>query len=99
MKNRGPIRYCTYYDAQFSQDGSYYALVCLGPSVPYVTLHRIVEFYNYSDEGVGNTDGSGVGDEIDSTSHIAQKGPKDSSCSFEFVTVLENNTHLQVILF
>lgn len=94
MLSQGAIRHCTYYDAQFSRDGSHYALICLGPSVPYVTLHRIVVEDN--DDTEDNVDSSSVGDEIDNVPNIAQKWPKDSSYSFEFISLLENNTHLQV---
>lgn len=96
MQNRGMLRHCTYFDAQFSRDGSHYALVCLGPSVPYVTLHRIV--LDDSDEFEDNTDGSGSGDVAESMPLIAQKSPKDSSFSFEFIALIENNTRLQVML-
>jgi len=87
-------RHCTYYDAVFSRDGSHYALVCLGPSVPFVTLHRIVTDYNDDDEGddVGSGD-----DDVDSTPNIAQKQLKNSSYSFEFIALVENNTRLQVM--
>lgn len=87
------LRHCTYFDAQFSRDGSHYALICLGPSVPYVTLHRII-----SDEMNNAEDGSGSGDEPDSIPLTTQKTPQDSSYSFELIALLENNTRLQVIL-
>lgn len=89
------MRHCTYYDAQFSRDGSHYALVCLGPSVPYVTLHRIV--VDESDDSEDDSDGSGVGGEIDSMPDSAQKLRNDSTYSFQFVALIENNTRLQVI--
>lgn len=95
MLGHGAIRHCTYYDAQFSRDGSYYALMCLGPSVPYVTLHRIV--VEDKDDNEDNIDSSGVGDEMENVPNTAEKWPKDSSYSFEFISLLENNTHLQVI--
>jgi len=95
MQNRGMLRHCTYFDAQFSLDGSHYALVCLGPSVPYVTLHRIV--LDDSDNAEDNIDGSGTGDETDSVPLTAQQLPKNSSYSFEFIGLIENNTRLQVI--
>jgi len=96
IQNRGMLRHCTYFDAQFSRDGSHYALVCLGPSVPYVTLHRIIldEFDNAED----NSDGSGNGDETDNVPLTTQKIPQDSSYSFELIALIENNTRLQVIL-
>jgi len=95
MQNRGMLRHCTYFDAQFSRDGSHYALLCLGPSVPYVTLHRTIldEFENTED----NSDGSGSSDEPESVPLNAQKIPKDSSYSFELISLIENNTRLQVM--
>lgn len=94
MNTRGAMRHCTYYDAQFSRDGSHYALICLGPSVPYVTLHRIL--MDSSDNGEDNVDGSGFGDEVGSMPHSTQKWLKDPSYSFEFIALIENNTRLQV---
>ncbi|XP_025409060.1 uncharacterized protein LOC112682616 isoform X2 [Sipha flava] len=93
MNNRGAMRHCTYYDAQFSRDGSHYALICLGPSVPYVTLHRIL--MDDSDNGEDNINGSGFGDEVVSMPQTTQKWLKDPSFSFEFVALIENNTRLQ----
>lgn len=97
MLNRGKIRHCTYYDAQFSRDGSHYALVCLGPSVPYVTLHKIVIDDKGESDGEGDVDGSGVASEIDDLPRTAQSWLKDSPCSHQFIALIENNTRLQVI--
>lgn len=91
------MRHCTYYDAQFSRDGSHYALICLGPSVPYVTLHRIM--VDDSDGGEDKSDGSGVGDEVDNGPDTVQKQPIDSSYSFQFISLIENNTRLQVMFY
>lgn len=93
MQNRGMLRHCTYFDAQFSRDGSHYALMCLGPSVPYVTLHRII--LDEIDNAEDNSDGSGSSDEPESVPLTAQKIPKDSSYSFELIALIENNTRLQ----
>lgn len=92
MLNHGKIRHCTYYDAQFSRDGSHYALVCLGPSVPYVTLHKIVA-NNNGGEANNQKD---VIDEVDSMPQIELN---TSSFSYQFVSLIENNTRLQVIYF
>lgn len=89
----GTTRHCTYYDAQFSRDGSHYALVCLGPSVPYVTLHRIMTDDNNDNIDNNHSDGN---DEVDSLPHYTEKWTKNSSYSFEFVALVENNTRLQV---
>jgi len=89
------LRHCSYFDAQFSRDGSHYALVCLGPSVPYVTLHRTI--LDDIDNAEDNSDGSGSGDEPDSVPLTTQKMPKDSSYSFELIALIENNTRLQVM--
>lgn len=91
------MRHCTYYDAQFSRDGSYYALVCLGPSVPYVTLHRVM--VNESEDSEDDNNDSGVGGEVDSISDTVLKLPNDSVYSFQFVALIENNTRLQVIFY
>lgn len=93
MLNHGKIRHCTYYDAQFSRDGSHYALVCLGPSVPYVTLHKIV--MNDGGEGADKRDVIG---EPDGTPEIAKNWLNTSSSSYQFVSLVENNTYLQVTL-
>ncbi|XP_025196099.1 uncharacterized protein LOC112595188 isoform X2 [Melanaphis sacchari] len=93
IQNRGMLRHCTYFDAQFSRDGSHYALICLGPSVPYVTLHRIVS--NEIDNAEDNSDGSGSGDEADSVPLTTQKTPQEPSYSFELIALMENNTRLQ----
>lgn len=95
MQNRGMLRHCTYFDAQFSRDGSHYALVCLGPSVPYVTLHRIIldDIDNVED----NSEGSGSSNKPVSVPLTTQKTPKDSSYSFELIALIENNTRLQVM--
>lgn len=96
MLKRGASRHCTYYDAQFSRDGSHYALICLGPSVPYVTIHKVVTDHNNYDHG--NGDSSGVGDDVvdDGMPHNTQDRPKNPSYSFEFIALVENNTRLQV---
>lgn len=72
--------------------------MCLGPSVPYVTLHRIVANANTAEDDRG-TDGSENGDQVYSTPRSAHKQPNDSTYSFDFVTLLENNTRLQVTCF
>lgn len=95
MQNRGMLRHCTYFDAQFSRDGSHYALMCLGPSVPYVTLHKII--LDDIDNAKDNNEGSGSSDEPDRVPLTAQKTLKDSSYSFELIALIENNTRLQVI--
>lgn len=51
---------------------------------------------NYDDiENNDNDSGSGV---MDNTQHITQKSPtNNSSYTFEFIALIENNTRLQVI--
>lgn len=93
-QSHGTSRHCTYYDAQFSHDGSHYALVCLGPSVPYVTLHRIVPPNDKNDD-IDDSNGSG-NDEVDSLPLVAHKWHNNFSHSFEFIALVENNTRLQV---
>lgn len=92
-ENRGAIRHCTYYDAQFSRDGKNYALICLGPSVPYVTLHRIVTNADAADDDRGSENG----DQAHGGPHDLRKQSNDSSYSYDFVALLENNTRLQVM--
>lgn len=57
--------------------------------MPYVTLHRIV-----ADDNDGNL---GAELDTDNVQETVQKRSNDSSYSFEYVALLENNTRLQVI--
>lgn len=87
---------CSYYDAEFSPTAEYYALICLGPGVPMVTLHKTVVVPQEEDKKPDEDDQK----KKDSVSEprAPQSSRRHPKISSKFVGTLENNTYLFVRL-
>ncbi|XP_050425787.1 LOW QUALITY PROTEIN: dipeptidyl aminopeptidase-like protein 6 [Adelges cooleyi] len=83
---------CSYYDAEFSPTAEYYALICLGPGVPMVTLHKTVVVPQEEDKKPDEDDQK----KKDSVSEprAPQSSRRHPKISSKFVGTLENNTYL-----
>ncbi|XP_050530217.1 dipeptidyl peptidase 4-like [Daktulosphaira vitifoliae] len=87
---------CNYYDAEFSLTAEFYALICLGPGVPMVTLHKtvVVPIREEEKKTEIEKETDKKKDDISGIKGRPSQLKSHAKISNKFVGTLENNTYL-----